>query len=109
MENSKKYISTNLIDKIRSTSLDEIYDRIIDTYTDEASIFVEALTEINSIKDFEGFNISDDELFNLKLLIKYLNDKPFKKELASTNFSFSTINNIEESEELFYLIYKMTY
>ena len=73
MENSKKYINTDLIDKIRSTSLDEIYDKIIDTYTDEASTFVEALTEINSIKDFEGFNISDDELFNLKLLIKYLN------------------------------------
>ncbi|WP_392444647.1 PD-(D/E)XK nuclease family protein [Sneathia vaginalis] len=103
MENSKKYINTDLIDKIRSTSLDEIYDKIIDTYTDEASIFVEALTEINSIKDFEGFNISDDELFNLKLLIKYLNDKPFKKELASTNFSFSTINNVEESDELILL------
>jgi hypothetical protein len=97
MEVSLKYINTPLVTRLLEYNLEDIYTNLIKKYKDEAAIFVEALSEVQNIKEFENFDILRDERDELKLLIKYLQDKPFTSKISEAKYEIS--NNFYDVEK----------
>lgn len=100
---SKKYVDDEIFYYISNMDLDNIYEKIIKNFKNESATFVEALTEVQSIKEFDGFDIITKKEDNLKLLLKYLQDKNIKVKLKDTNYEISNVNKLENIDELIVL------
>lgn len=100
---SKKYVKDDIFKLISDVELEDVYNKIISTFKTEASTFVEALTEIQSINEFEGFNVVNKKSDNLKLVLKYIQDKDFKNRIENSKYNFSNINKLDNIDELLLL------
>lgn len=100
---SKKYVKKEIFNLIYNIKLEDVYNKLIESFKDEASTFVEALTEIQSINEFEEFNIISKKSDKLKLVLKYIQDKNFNKKIENSNFEFTSIQKLENINELILL------
>lgn len=104
MISSKKYIEKKYIQNILKSAenLENLYSKIAKIYDDEASVFLEAVTEVLSIDEFFP-DIIDNNTDKIKLLLKYLDNKKIKRKLQDSVFKISNNISCEQIENLILL------